>query len=143
MKILRVPVLMCMALVVGAQAWAQSQAPAPLSKRERIKLCEQKRNVPLEPAESEPLKIDGSEGEVSRPTIIHQVPPRATGSRGVVVMESVIDQDGCVRQVRVVQSAGKRLDTAAVDAIEQWVFLPAIRDGRPVRVFYVLTITSR
>jgi RNA polymerase sigma-70 factor (ECF subfamily) len=32
---------------------------------------------------------------------------------------------------------------AAVDAIEQWVFLPAIRDGRPVRVFYFLTVTSR
>ena len=142
MKILRISVLMSLALVVGAQAWAQSQEPAPLSKRERIKLCEQKRNVPLEPAESQPQKIDGSEGKVSRPTILHQVPPRFAGP-GRVVAEATIDEDGCVRQVRVLQSAGKRVDAAAVDAIEQWVFLPAILDGRPVRVFYVLTVTSR
>jgi TonB family protein len=142
MKILRISVLMSLALVVGAQAWAQSQAPAPLSSRERIKLCKQKRNVPLEPAESQPLKIDGSAGEVSRPTILHQVPPGFAG-QGRVVVEATIDEDGCVRQVRVVKSAGKRVDAAAVDAIEQWVFLPAIRDGRPVRVFYVLTVNSR
>jgi TonB family protein len=142
MKILRVSVLMSLALVVGAHAWAQSQAPAPLSNRERIKLCKQKRHVPLEPAESQPQKIDGSEGKVSRPTILHQVPPRFAGP-GRVVAEAVIDEDGCVRQVRVLRSAGKRVDAAAVDAIEQWVFLPAILDGRPVRVFYVLTVTSR
>jgi TonB family protein len=143
MKILRVSILMSLALVVGARAWAQSQAPAPLSNRERIQLCKQKRNVPLEPAESQPLRLDGSEGEVSRPTIIHQVPPRAAGMRGMVVVESVIDEDGCVRQAKVVQSAGKRFDAAAVNSIEQWVFLPAVRDGRPVRVFYVLTVTAR
>jgi TonB family protein len=139
MKILRVPVLMSLALVVGAHAWAQSQAPAPLSNRERIKLCNQKRNVPLEPTESEPLHI----GEkVSRPTIIHQVSPGFAGA-GTVVVEAVIDEDGCVRQTRVLHSAGKRVDAAAVNAMERWVFLPATLDGRPVRVFYVLTVSSR
>ena len=144
MKILRVSVLMALALVVGANAWAQSQAPA-LSNRERISFCKKKRHVPLEPAESQPLRIDGTEGKVvSRPTIIHQVPPRPIASRGKVVVEAVIDEDGCVRQAKVVQSATaeRALDFAAVNAIEQWVFLPAILDGRPVRVFYVLTVTS-
>ena len=143
MKILRVSVLMSLALlVVGAQAWAQSQAPAPLSNRERIKLCKQKKNVPLEPAESEPLRIEENEGKVSRPTIIHQVPPRSVGSQGMVVVEAVIDEDGCVRQAKVVQSAKNSMDAAAVKAIEQWVFLPAISDGRPVRVFYNLTVNA-
>jgi TonB family protein len=140
MKILRVSVLMSLALVVGAQAWAQSQAPAPLSNRERIKLCKQKRSVPPEPGESEPLRI--SEGKVSRPTVIYQVPPSFAG-RGTVVVEAIIDEDGCVRYPRVLQGAGKHVDAAAVDAMKQWVFLPATRDGRPVRVFYVLTVSSR
>ena len=138
MKILRVSVLMSLALVVGAQAWAQSQEPAPLSNRERIQLCKQKRNVPLEPGESEPLRI--SEGKVSRPTIIHQVPPSFVG-RGTVVVEAIIDEGGCVRYPKVLRGAGKRVDAAAVDAVKQWVFLPATQEGRPVRVFYVLTVS--
>jgi TonB family protein len=144
MKILRVSVLMSLALVVGAQAWAQSQASAPLSNRERIQLCKKKRHVPLEPAESQPLKIDETEGKVSRPTIIYQVPPRPIASRGKVVVEAVIDEDGCVRQAKVVQSATaeRALDVAAVNAIEQWVFLPATLEGRPVRVFYALTVNT-
>jgi TonB family protein len=143
MKILRVSVLMSLALVVGAHAWAQSQAPAPLSNRERIKLCKQKRNVPLEPAESEPLRIDGNEGTVSRPTIIHQVPPSFSGGpHGVVIVEAVIDEAGCVRQIKVVKSLKKSVDFAVVKALEQWVFLPATSEGRPVRVFYTLTVSS-
>jgi TonB family protein len=145
MKILRVSVLMSLALVVGAHAWAQSQAPAPLSNRERIKLCKQKRHVPLEPTESQPLKIDGTEAKVSRPKIIYQVPPRPVASRGKIVVEAVIDEDGCVRQAKVVQSATaeRALDIAALNAIEQWVFLPATLEGRPVRVFYTLTVNTR
>jgi TonB family protein len=143
MKMIRVSVLMSLALAVGAQAWAQSQAPAPLSDRERIKLCKQKRNVPLEAAESEPLHLEGNEGTVSRPKILLQVPPRnLAGPHGTVVVESVIDEDGCVRQIKVVKSLGRSVDTAVIKALEQWVFLPATSDGRPVRVFYTLTVSS-
>lgn len=145
MKILPVSVLMSLALVVGAQVWAQSpsQAPVSLSKRERIELCKKKRNVPLEPSAIPPLHVEDSEGKVTRPTMLQSVKPRFTGSAGTVVVEAVIDEDGCVRQTRVVQSASKSLDEAAVRSIEQWVFLPATMDGHPVRVFYNLTINTR
>ena len=143
MKILRVSVLMSLALVVGAHAWAQSQEPAPLSNRERIKLCKQKRNVPLEPSESEPLHLAGNEGTVSRPTIIHQVSPNFSGGpHGVIIVEAVIDEAGCVRQGRVVKSLKASKDAAVIKALEQWVFLPATSNGRPVRVFYTLTVSS-
>jgi TonB family protein len=155
MKILPVAVLMSLALMVGAQVRAQSpstppapttqasQAPAPLSERERIELCKKKRGVPLEPAETPPLHVEDSEGKVTRPTLLHQVKPRFTGSTGRVVVEALIDEDGCVRQTRVVQSATNSMDQAAVHAIEQWVFLPATLNGRPVRVFYKLTVNTR
>ncbi|HEY3567451.1 MAG TPA: energy transducer TonB [Thermoanaerobaculia bacterium] len=151
MKILPVAVLTSLALMAGARAWAQSpstspapagQAPASLSKRERIELCKKKMGVPLDLAESPPLRIDGTDGKVTRPTIVYQVPPRYAGSRGKVVVEAVIDEDGCVRQARVLQSAGRNLDTEAMQSIEQWVFLPAMRDGRPVRAYYVLTVNN-
>ncbi len=34
------------------------------------------------------------------------------------------------------------MDGAAVAAVRQWVFLPATRDGHPVRVRYVLTVSN-
>ena len=143
MKILPVSVLL--SLVVGSQVWAQSPNPgaAPLSNRERVELCKKKRNVPLEPSETQPLRVEDNAGKITRPTLIHQAKPRFTGSAGTVVVEAVIDEDGCVRQTRVVQSATKSMDEAAVRSIEQWVFLPATMDGHPVRVFYNLTVNTR
>lgn len=155
MRTLRISILTSLALVVGSQVWAQSPAtspaptaqasptPAPLSKKERIKLCQQKQGAPLEPAESQSLSLDRPGGTVSRPTLIHSVPPsEAAGTRGKVIIEATIDEDGCVRQVKLVQTGGQRLDAAALKAIQQWVFLPAMKDGRPVAVFYDLTIES-
>lgn len=153
MNILPVAVLMSLALMVGAHAWAQSpatppaptaqasQAPPPLSKQERIELCKKKRGVPLEPAETKPLHVE--EGKVTRPTLLHSVKPQFTESVGRVVVEAVIDEDGCVRQARVIQSAIPSMDKAAIRSIEQWVFLPATQDGHPVRVFYALTFNTR
>jgi len=153
MKILPVAVLMSLVPMVGAPAWAQSPATAPaptdqatpapvhLSKGERIELCKKKRGVPLEPAETQPLHVE--EGKVTRPIMLHNVKPRFTGETGTVVVEAVIDEDGCVRQTRVVRSVLKSMDDAAVRSLEQWVFLPATLNGRPVRVFYTLTFNTR
>ncbi|MFL6259313.1 MAG: TonB family protein [Thermoanaerobaculia bacterium] len=155
MKILRISILMSLALAAGTQAWAQSPsaapaptaqaspAPAPLSKQERIELCKKKRGVPLEPGESQPLHVEDSEGKATRPTIIYSVKPRFTGLTGTVVVEALIDEDGCVRQTRIVRSVLKSMDQSAAHAIEQWVFLPATLNGRPVRVFYTLAVNTR
>lgn len=155
MKILPVAVLTSLALMVDAQGWAQSPAtspaptaqaspaPAPLSKRERIKLCQHKRGAPLEPGASQPLSLDELDSTISRPTLLHQVPPIGVGgSRGKSIVEAIIDEDGCVRQAKIAQTGGHKLDAAALSAIEQWVFLPAMKDGRPVRVRYFLTLES-
>jgi TonB family protein len=155
MKTLRISLLVSLVLTIGASVWAQSpstppapttqasQAPAPLSKRERIELCKKKRGVPLEPAETQPLHVEDSEGKATKPTIIHSVKPRFTGLTGTVVVEALIDEDGCVRQTRIVRSVLKSMDQSAAHAIEQWVFLPATLNGRPVRVFYTLSVTTR
>jgi TonB family protein len=155
MKILPAAILTSLALMVDARAWAQSpsaapapttqasQAPAPLSKQERIELCKKKRGVPLEPAETQPLHVEDSEGKVTRPTILQSVKPRFTGLTGTVVVEALIDEDGCVRETRIVRSVLNSMDQAAVHAIEQWVFLPATLNGRPVRVFYTLSVNTR
>lgn len=135
MKTVRVP---CLILLLAATAHlsAQAQAPSPLSKRDRIRLCEKKAGVPLE-AGPEPLKI---EGDVVRPKPLRQIVSGAfKGVNATVIVEGVVDEDGCMRQVRAVESTDKTLEAPAIKAAEKWVFEPATRNGAPVRVFYTVT----
>jgi TonB family protein len=49
-----------------------------------------------------------------------------------VVVAVTVDADGHVSKVDVLQSGGADLDEAATVAVRQWVFSPAMRDGKPV-----------
>lgn len=63
-------------------------------------------------------------------------PPLAIRQRheGLVVLRVTIADDGHVAKVSVANSSGHRhLDEAALDAVQQWQFSPASRDGRPVQ----------
>ncbi len=60
---------------------------------------------------------------------------------GQVTSEVVIDEQGKVVSVEVKKSSGNaNLDYAAGQSIWQQAFLPATRNGKPVAVFYYLTI---
>ena len=51
----------------------------------------------------------------------------------MVVLVVDVSTDGSVSGARVDRSAGdQRLDAAALDAVKQWKFLPAMKDGKPV-----------
>jgi periplasmic protein TonB len=58
---------------------------------------------------------------------------------GTVIISAVIDVDGRVTSPRVVHSI-PLLDQAALDAVRQWEFQPATRDGRPVPVSVKLSV---
>jgi protein TonB len=51
--------------------------------------------------------------------------------QGVVLVEFLIDSTGHVVQARVIQSI-PLLDAAALEAVRDWLFSPAIKHGRPV-----------
>jgi len=49
-----------------------------------------------------------------------------------VLLEVTVGSDGTVRNVKVIKSTGiPALDQAAVEAVQQWVYKPAERDGVP------------
>ena len=83
---------------------------------------------------------------MTRPEIVHQVQPRYSekarqaGVQGMVIVEAIIDELGQVTNVRLVRGLPMALDLAAIQAIQQWRFKPALLDGRPVKVFYTLTV---
>jgi len=53
---------------------------------------------------------------------------------GVVTLSAVIGTDGKAHDVTVVKSLEPTLDANAVEAVNNWKFAPATKDGRPVAV---------
>jgi TonB family protein len=83
---------------------------------------------------------------ITKPEKIASPPPRyPAGARhacqnGTVVIESILDKTGRVKDFHVRQSMSPLLDLAALQALQQWRFKPALVAGKPVQVFYTLTI---
>lgn len=65
-------------------------------------------------------------------------------SNVIVILETTITKNGCVRNVwPLTQSPLPELNGAALLAISQWRFSPALLDGKPVDVIFELTIIFR
>lgn len=64
---------------------------------------------------------------------------RAAHVQGVVILEAVLDATGGVESVRVLRSI-PLLDQAAVDAVRQWRFTPALLNGQAVAVVMTVTV---
>jgi periplasmic protein TonB len=98
-------------------------------------------SAPPGPAEATRLTA-----EMTRPVPIHQVQPRYTeaarraGVQGVVILEAIIDERGTVSNVRVLRGLPMGLEKEAVEAVKQWRYRPAMLNGRPVRVYFTLTV---
>lgn len=128
-------------LLCGARAHQPEEAPPP--EQEQAAAPNRSEDAPLEILAAAPMRV---EGDVRRPEILRQVKPeyvekaRRARTTGTVVVEAIIDDEGCVRNVRPLKELPDGLTEAAMTAIRQWVFSPATLEGRPVKVYYVLTV---
>ena len=79
-------------------------------------------------------------GSVSAPRAISTPDPeyseeaRKAKYQGTVVLWLIVDQNGRPRDIRVARSLGMGLDQKAIEAVKQWKFDPAKKDGQPVAV---------
>ena len=95
---------------------------------------------PLPPG---PLRAGGG---VTAPVPVHRVQPtyptpaRNAHLEGQVTLEAVILRDGGVGEIRVVRGLGMGCTQAAIEALKQWRFNPGRRNGRPVDVYFELTV---
>lgn len=62
---------------------------------------------------------------------------------GIVGLSVVIDEQGHMRNVRVVRSLGLGLNEKAVEAVSKWKFKPALKGGQPVAVSANVDINFR
>jgi len=65
---------------------------------------------------------------------------RRRGIEGDVVLEIVVRRDGSVGDVRVRRSLDRGLDQRAIDAVRQWRFAPARRQGVAVDVIVEVAV---
>lgn len=79
-------------------------------------------------------------GSVSPPRVLYQPDPEYTEEarkakyQGVCVIWLIVGPDGHPRDVRVARTLGMGLDQKAIEAVRQWKFDPAKKDGKPVAV---------
>jgi len=79
-------------------------------------------------------------GGVSAPKAIFSPDPeyseeaRKAKYQGTCVLSVIVGPDGKPRDIRVARSLGLGLDEKAIEAVNQWKFEPAQKDGRPVAV---------
>lgn len=120
-----------------SQAPPEEQAAdsSQMHDTQRIVLCMSKAKKPLEPSDVKPVRRD----RTVQPNPIHSPWPQVGRREGRVMIEMIIDEDGCVREVKVLQSAQKKLDAAVLEAVKQWVYPPTQVDGKPVRVLNFVT----
>ena len=77
---------------------------------------------------------------IEPPTLVREVRPTYTDEarrqsiEGDVKLEIVVLRDGRVGNVRIVRGLGAGLDQKAAEAVRQWRFNPARRQGTPVDV---------
>jgi TonB family protein len=79
-------------------------------------------------------------GGVSPPRVIYQPEPefseeaRKAKYQGVCTLGLIVGADGRPSNIRVLSSLGMGLDEKAIEAVKNWKFEPAMKEGHPVRV---------
>ncbi|TDK28329.1 energy transducer TonB [Luteimonas aestuarii] len=118
----------------GARIDQQAPAPVPAA--------------PAPTAPSTPTATPPSAGVAAIPRLVHAPPPEyprdalRSGATGEVVIRIDVGPDGRPASLEVVRSSRNRsLDRAALQAVRQWRFEPAMRDGTPVAASVQQTVT--
>jgi TonB family protein len=79
-------------------------------------------------------------GGVSAPKVLYSVDPELTkeakekGVQGLVALRALINENGQVGDICVERGLGYGLTEKAIEAVRQWKFKPAEKDGKPVPV---------
>jgi len=87
--------------------------------------------------------------DLSQPNALRKVDPAYPAQlmrenvAGTVILYAVIRADGTVGNVRVLRGVDERLDRFAVQAVEQWRFQPAAKNGVPIDVEATFKIPFR
>src|SRR5688572_5393252 len=86
------------------------------------------------PAQGEFVYYEDPPTPVSNPSPVYPEMAREAQIQGKVVLHVLVGKDGRVKNVKVIRSV-TYLDKAAMDAVKNWVFKPALSNNKPVAVW--------
>ena len=139
----RTSVVLVLAAVVLAAASAPGQETVPKTAP-AIAAAPASPAAPQEKKSREPmLELD------EQPSPVKTVPPKYPEAavkdsvEGTVYLNVQIDAKGIVGGVTVLKSTNPILNQAAIDAMKQWTFKPAIKGGSPVATTVVVPFKFR
>jgi len=93
-----------------------------------------------------PIEVGGNvrpPEKISYPQPAYTEIARKARIQGVVIVQAIIDKQGNVTNVKVLKGLPMGLEEAAVEAIKTWKFKPATLNGKPVAVYYNLTVNFK
>jgi TonB family protein len=130
-------------MVRRARSFLKEKHPLQERNAARQVLCQARAYFPEElPGIEQAIRVAGG---IRRPELIGRearapMPPQArkAGILGTVIVEVVIDQEGCVRNSRILKGLPMGIDTSVLASVRSWTFRPATLKGRPVAVYYTL-----
>jgi protein TonB len=79
-------------------------------------------------------KVDQNPTPLKTPEPKYPQALKREGVAGIVSVTCVIDEKGKVVSARATKSTRTEFEQPALDAIQNWVFKPAVKDGKPVKV---------
>jgi TonB family protein len=88
-------------------------------------------------------------GDVRPATVLRRVEPRypsafaRAGVAATVRIRCIIDRNGRIRDVEIVDSSFPPFNQSVLDALQQWTFLPGSMRGQAVDTYFELTVTFR
>ena len=133
-------------LAVAAKAAGDKAAAEAAAAREKADAAAAKTKADAAAARARarraPVRVGG---QIKPPTKVKDVTPvypaiaRSASVAGAVVIEATIGEDGKVVDAKVVRSI-PLLDQAALDAVQQWEYMPTLLNGVPVPVLVTVTI---
>jgi TonB family protein len=99
-------------------------------------------SLPRQPAYANTADLQGPE---PLRKVDPKYPPELRSSRvqGEVVLFAVIREDGSVDSIQLVSGVDAALDANAMQALAQWKFRPAVRQGAPVELEAIVHIPFR
>ncbi|HEY7098399.1 MAG TPA: energy transducer TonB [Terriglobales bacterium] len=80
---------------------------------------------------------------ISTPDPEYSEEARKAKYQGTCVLWLIVGPDGKPRDVRVARSLGLGLDEKAIQAVKNWTFEPAMKDGKPVAVQINVEVSFR
>jgi TonB family protein len=73
---------------------------------------------------------------IKQPTPQYPQALRVLGIKGTVVLRVIVDEKGKLHVADIAEPFGFGLDQSAIEAVHnQWEFEPALKDGKPVKVY--------